>query len=53
MFGRSKKDLSDKQILKKIQSGSHQNKNAYLFLMPWLIGFVILTIGPFFYTTLI
>jgi len=50
MFGRSKKDLSDKQILKKIQSGSHQNKNAYLFLMPWLIGFVILTIGPFFYT---
>jgi oligogalacturonide transport system permease protein len=50
MFGRSKKDLSDKQILKKIQSGSHQNKNAYLFLMPWLIGFLILTIGPFFYT---
>lgn len=50
MFNKSKKVLSDKHILKKIQSNSHQNKNAYLFLMPWLIGFVILTIGPFFYT---
>jgi ABC-type sugar transport system permease subunit len=50
MSKRSNKTLSDKQILRKIQSGTHQNKNAYLFLMPWLIGFVILTIGPFFYT---
>ena len=50
MFNKSQKELTDKQILKKIQSSTHQNKNAYLFLLPWLIGFVVLTIGPFFYT---
>ena len=25
--------------------GSH-NKTAYLFLLPWLVGFVGLTLGP-------
>ena len=50
MARKSNKEYTDKQILKKIQSSTHQNKNAYLFLLPWLIGFVILTIGPFFYT---
>ncbi len=44
------KKMRDKDILKAIQRKSHQNKQAYLFLLPWLIGFIIFTIGPFFYT---
>jgi len=44
------KKMSDKAILKAIKRSTHQNKQAYLFLLPWLIGFVVFTIGPFFYT---
>jgi len=41
---------TDKQILQAIQRSKHQNKQAYLFLLPWLFGFIIFTLGPFFYT---
>jgi ABC-type sugar transport system permease subunit len=44
------KELTDKQIIKILQQGQNQNKQAYAFLLPWLIGFVIFTIIPFFYT---
>lgn len=44
------KQLSDKQILRILQKGQNQNKQAYLFLFPWLIGFVVFTIIPFFAT---
>ena len=43
------KPLSDKQIIKILQRGTMQNQ-AYFFLIPWLIGFIIFSIGPFFYT---
>lgn len=46
----AKKDLTDKQILKAIQKSSHSNKQAYAFLAPWIIGFTIFTVFPFFYT---
>lgn len=46
----SKKYKTDKQILKAIQRTNDKNLQAYLFLLPWLIGFGIFTIGPFFYT---
>ena len=26
---------------------SRQNRTAYLFLLPWLIGFFCLTLGPY------
>ena len=42
-------ELSDRQILKLLQRGTRQNV-ALLFLIPWLIGFIFLTVGPFFYT---
>ena len=41
---------TDKKILQAIQRSGHQNKQAYLFLLPWLIGFITFTLGPFFYT---
>ncbi len=41
---------TDKQILASIQRSNHQNFQAYMFLLPWLIGFVIFTLIPFFYT---
>jgi ABC-type sugar transport system permease subunit len=41
---------TDRQILKQIQKSDHQNLVAFLFLAPWLIGFVIFTIYPFFRT---
>ncbi len=41
---------NDKEYLKAIQRSGHQNFHAYMFLLPWLIGFVVFTIGPFFYT---
>ena len=44
------KKMSDKTILKAIQRSGHQNKQAYLFLLPWLIGFIVFTVGPFFLT---
>lgn len=44
------KELTDKQILKILQKGQKQNLTAYLFLLPWLIGFITFTILPFFYT---
>jgi ABC-type sugar transport system permease subunit len=47
---KSAHELSDKQIIKILQRGTKQNKAAYLFLIPWLIGFVTLSIIPFFYT---
>lgn len=48
----AKKDkvYTDKQILKAIQRSTHQNKQAYAFITPWLIGFIIFTVGPFFFT---
>ncbi len=46
----ARKQMTDKQILKSIQRSTHQNKQAYAFLIPWLIGFTIFTVGPFFYT---
>lgn len=50
MAKKRQKANSDKEILRKIQRGNHSNKQAYLFLLPWLIGFIVFTIGPFFYT---
>ena len=44
------KQYSDKQMLKAIQRSTHQNKTAYAFIAPWLIGFAIFTVGPFFFT---
>ncbi len=44
------KQLTDKQILKILQKGQKQNLQAYLFILPWLIGFLVFTIIPFFYT---
>jgi ABC-type sugar transport system permease subunit len=44
------KQLSDKEILRILQRGTRQNFQAYMFLLPWLIGFVLFTIVPFFYT---
>ncbi len=46
----NKKPLTDKQIMKLLQRSTHQNKQAYPFLYAWLIGFVVMTIIPFFYT---
>lgn len=48
----AKKDkvYTDKQILNAIQRSTHQNKQAYAFIAPWLIGFAIFTVGPFFFT---
>ncbi len=46
----NQKELSDKQIVKIIQKGTESNKQAYAFLIPWLIGFIVFTVGPFFYT---
>jgi ABC-type sugar transport system permease subunit len=41
---------SDKDILKAIQRSNDHNLQAYMFILPWLIGFVVFTVGPFFYT---
>lgn len=49
-MARATKKLSDKEILKAIQRTNHRNKQAYSFLAPWLIGFIIFTVGPFFFT---
>ena len=43
------KQLSDRQILKLLNRGTNQNI-AYLFLIPWLVGFILFTVGPFFVT---
>ncbi len=47
---KKEKTFSDKQMMKAIQKSSNSNRQAYPFLIPWLIGFGILTIYPFFYT---
>lgn len=47
---KANRKLSDNEILKAIQRSNHQNKQAYAFLAPWLIGFLIFTVGPFFFT---
>ena len=44
------KQLTDKQIIKVLQKGQNSNGPAYLFLLPWLIGFVVFTIIPFLST---
>lgn len=49
-MAKDKKELSDKQILKLLQKGTTQNIPAYLFLIPWLFGFALFTVGPFFLT---
>jgi len=49
-MAKEKRQFTDKEILKAIQRSTHQNKQAYAFLIPWLIGFVIFTVGPFFFT---
>jgi len=39
--------------MRKRKSGARtrrENITAYMFLLPWLIGFVVLTVIPFFYT---
>lgn len=46
----ARQSKSDRQIMKQIQASDHQNLIAYSFIAPWLIGFVIFTLGPFFYT---
>ena len=43
------KQVSDRKILRELNKGTYQNV-AYLFLIPWLIGFAFFTVGPFFYT---
>jgi ABC-type sugar transport system permease subunit len=45
-----KQNMSDKQIMRALQKGTLQNKQAYAFIAPWLIGFVIFTVVPFFFT---
>lgn len=47
------RELSDKQIIKILQKGQNQNKQAFLFLLPWLIGFTVLTIIPFLSTIIL
>lgn len=47
------RELTDKQIIKILQKGQNQNKQAYLFLLPWIIGFTILTIVPFISTVVL
>ncbi len=37
-------------MLKAIQRSNDQNLIAYSFLIPWLIGFAVFTVGPFFFT---
>lgn len=49
-MAKRERKMSDKQILKAIQRSNHQNGPAYSFLAPWLIGFAVLTVGPFFFT---
>jgi ABC-type sugar transport system permease subunit len=46
----AKKELSDKQIIKLLNRGTTQNLQAYLFLAPWLFGFILFTVYPFFRT---
>lgn len=43
------KQISDRKILRELNKGTYQNV-AYLFLLPWIIGFITLTVGPFFFT---
>lgn len=45
----NRRDLTDKQILRALNKGTMQNV-AYLFLLPWLIGFGFFTVYPFFRT---
>ena len=44
------KTYSDAQILRTIQRSTHRNGPAFAFLIPWLIGFSLFTVYPFFYT---
>ena len=41
---------SDKKLMKELQRSNHQNLIAYSFLAPWIIGFVVFSLGPFIYT---
>lgn len=50
MAKNKQKTYSDAQILRAIQRSNHRNGPAYAFLVPWLIGFSIFTVYPFFYT---
>ena len=38
--------LNELRQLKGVKQESTDNKAAYLFLLPWLIGLVVITIGP-------
>ena len=41
---------SDRKLMKQLQRGNNQSLVAYLFLLPWLIGLVLFTVGPFLVT---
>ncbi len=45
-----KRKLSDKALMKQLQRSTHQNLQAFLFLIPWLIGFTIFSLVPFILT---
>ena len=38
--------LNELRQLKGVKQEGTDNKAAYLFLLPWLIGLVVITIGP-------
>jgi pectin-derived oligosaccharide transport system permease protein len=42
--GRRAKTPEEKQLRKK--EASRDNKAGYLFLLPWLIGLIVITVGP-------
>lgn len=41
---------SDRKLLKQLQRNTNNNFIAYMFLLPWLVGLIIFTLGPFVYT---
>jgi multiple sugar transport system permease protein len=43
---RSRKRLTPEERRQRRKENGRDNKPAYLFLLPWLIGLVVITIGP-------
>jgi ABC-type sugar transport system permease subunit len=49
-MAKRKKEYTDAQILRALQRSTHKNGPAFAFLAPWLLGFAVFTVYPFFYT---
>src|SRR3954471_3133595 len=43
---RSRKRLTPEERRQRRKENGRDNKAGYLFLLPWLIGLVVITIGP-------